>query len=344
MVKFVGYDIKGTSWAALFRRTFLPCLLVLGVVVTHNNAGSQQTGRSGFMYSRTVSSRIAHAARTPKHAGMAKHRQPKACVVFLMIGGKTSPQGMANTLRQFDNKVSTPLKRKYPAVVVHDGWLTPTIRKTLINAAGLSTVLFQFVNTSDTVWMDQHPDKYQIQDCKYHGRSYRDMNRVFIRLMFEASFIRQFDYWMRLDLDITIDNPIKVDPFRVMHSGDYDFGYVQCLRGWGCNAGLSQFLTSYAAGMNVSDPPFLHDVTSRGVYFYGNVGIGRVAMFTSPQYLRFAQFMDENGGILRHRWDDQHTYAAAIALFSSYARTTAFTFEKLPFHHKGVRLDSKNCY
>jgi Glycolipid 2-alpha-mannosyltransferase len=268
----------------------------------------------------------------------------KACVVYLMIGAKTGVQTMANTLEQFDTKISAPLKHRYPAVVIHDGWATNKIQEKLRLSAKKSQVLFQFINTSDTAWMLANPEKYQIAECAFHGRSYRDMNRVFIRLMFESPIIKQFDYWMRLDLDITIKSQINVDPFALMEDGGFDFGYVQCLRGWSCNAGLSKYFESYAAGMNVSDPQFFREVKSRGLLLYGNVGIGRVALFTSPQYLRFARHMDENGGILRHRWDDQHTYAAAVALFSNYKRMKAFTFEMLPFYHKGARLDVKPCF
>jgi Glycolipid 2-alpha-mannosyltransferase len=95
--------------------------------------------------------------------------------------------------------------------------------------------------------------------------------------------------------------------------------------------------------VNVSDPVFFDDVLARGLYFYGNIGIGRVSLFTSPQYNQFAQAIDEDGGILRHRWDDQHVYALAIALFSNYNRTIGFTFDMLPFYHRGEALEHRPC-
>jgi hypothetical protein len=340
MMKSRTRRLKSTLHDALLRWKYIFTLLLVGTVVAYlmDRAHTFHRNSDGKFSSSIFPWMVLGAtAEGPK-------KLFKACVVYLMIGTKTGVQTMAKTLEQFDEKISAPLRHRYPAVVIHDGWATNEIQEKLRLSAKKSQVLFQFINTSDTPWMLANPEKYQIAECAFHGRSYRNMNRVFIRLMFESPIIKQFDYWMRLDLDITIESQIKLDPFAVMDAGGFDFGYVQCLRSWSCNAGLSGYFESYAAGMNVSDPPFFHEVKGRGLFLYGNFGIGRVALFTSPQYLRFAQHMDENGGILRHRWDDQHTYAAAIALFSSYRRMKAFTFEMLPFYHKGAKLHGKPCF
>jgi hypothetical protein len=276
-----------------------------------------------------------------------KFRRPEftACMVFLTIGANHSKLELVESmLAQFNEKISTPLKHRYPAIVLHDGWITGKIVETLSRAAGDSKVMFEFVNISDTPAMKASPHRFRIRDCLQHSRAYRDMNRVFIRLLFELQALRKFDYWMRIDMDIRIDETLRLDPFAIMDSGGYDFGYMQCRNDWGCNAGLLEFFMGYAGSVNISDPVFFDDVLARGLYFYGNIGVGRVSLFTSPQYTQFAQEIDDDGGIMRHRWDDQHVYAVAIALFSNFNRTIGFTFDMLPFYHRGEPLEHRPCH
>jgi hypothetical protein len=71
------------------------------------------------------------------------------------------------------------------------------------------------------------------------------------------------------------------------------------------------------------------------------VVVGRVSLFTSPPYLRFAPAMDDDGGIVRHRWDDQHTHAVVVAMFSNFDRIVALTFDMLPFMHKQTYLEQR---
>jgi len=130
-----------------------------------------------------------------------------------------------------------------------------------------------------------------------------------------------------------------------MLDGKYDFGYMQCFSSPFCTKGYYESVENYIRRKNikVKDPWFWAWLKKNQAVFHGNFGIGRVSLFTSNDYLKLAEHIDEDGGIMRNRWDDQHTYAVAIALFSSYNRVLAFNATDITLLHKKSPLVTKIC-
>jgi len=279
----------------------------------------------------------------------AGRKRITGCVVYLAIFDKYEDKyvdQLRNSLKQYEANIARPLKFKYPALIVHHGWITNDKKAQFYAAAPNSTILFTSVNLSDTSYRVRSPDHYaKTGECKSFGNMYRLMNRVFIRLLFLNEIFKQFDYWLRLDLDITVISRVKVDPFQLMADGHYDFGYVRCFAGPGCTKGYYEFVEYYVRTENVTmkDPKFFSWLKAKRAIFYGNFGIGRVEFFTSDAYLKFAEKMDKEGGIMRTRWDDQHTYAVAIALYSSYERVIGFNSSDIQLVHKKSPLVANQC-
>jgi len=82
---------------------------------------------------------------------------------------------------------------------------------------------------------------------------YRLMNRVFVRLLFQNDVFKQFDYWLRLDLDSKLIGEVQVE-----------------------------FVEHFVRRENVEikDPKFWSWLKSAKACFYGNFGMGRVSFFT----------------------------------------------------------------
>lgn len=280
------------------------------------------------------------------------NKEIRACVLYLALSTERNAieryePRLLEALRGFEANISRPLEHKYPALIVHNGWITREHELKFAAAAPSCQVLFTVVNITDTSFMKRDAKHYsKAKECGRFSGDYRIMNRVFIRLVFENELFRTFDYWMRLDLDLFPIKPIKIDPFEIIHQGHYDFGYMQCFNSDGCTTGYYEFVADYVRRnqIQVADPRFFQWLRESKAVFYGNIGVGRVSLFTSKAYLKFARNMDFDGGIMKHRWDDQHTFAVAIALFSNYHRVVSFKSNEMPLVHKKNRLWEKRCF
>jgi len=89
-------------------------------------------------------------------------------------------------------------------------------------------------------------------------------------------------------------------------------------------------------GIKPPEPAFLQSYMKRLVYFYGNAGAGKVEFFTSPSYKAFMGYMLKQGGIWKHRWDDQHIYAQAMAIFQTSSNVGPLTVSVSHQHDRGL--------
>uniref|UniRef100_A0A7S0ZDT0 Nucleotide-diphospho-sugar transferase domain-containing protein n=1 Tax=Timspurckia oligopyrenoides TaxID=708627 RepID=A0A7S0ZDT0_9RHOD len=271
----------------------------------------------------------------------------KGVFIYLTIDHKILPRNgkgvrqfelLLTALSNFDKMVSSPLNRKYPIMILHDGWASnQELSSKVLRAANESASLirFAYMNVSIPDFFLKDPLRYKPQGtCIEAGASYRDMNRVFIRLMFEEnSPLREFDYWMRLDTDILVTQKFNFDPFVVMKAGGFVFGYNLCNRQSGCLAGFKEFVENYVSKNQEIEITTVNGLDHIRKYtsFYGNVGVGDVKFFTSDRVLKYLRAIDENGGIYRERWGDQHVYFSVVMLFAHSNQTIS-----MPKHFKVV--------
>eukprot|EP00186_Timspurckia_oligopyrenoides_P003908 CAMPEP_0182448270 /NCGR_PEP_ID=MMETSP1172-20130603/25550_1 /TAXON_ID=708627 /ORGANISM="Timspurckia oligopyrenoides, Strain CCMP3278" /LENGTH=255 /DNA_ID=CAMNT_0024645067 /DNA_START=382 /DNA_END=1149 /DNA_ORIENTATION=- len=201
------------------------------------------------------------------------------------------------------------------------------------------------MNTSIAEMMRSDADRFRPQGiCKRALPGYRKMNRVFVRLMFEDnSPLRQFEYWMRIDLDIRFHHRIAFDPFIVMKAGNFVFGYHVCSRHGGCQEGFPGFALNYKTTHNLTVTTELGEEYVRThTMFYGNIGMGEVKFFTSTPVLNYLRAIDNEGGIWRQRWGDQHIYVSVIMFFSDANRTVSIS-KMLNATHKSALLKGGPC-
>jgi hypothetical protein len=160
---------------------------------------------------------------------------------------------MGKSLRQVDELISATFKHTYPAMFIHSGLVAAEVTKALSLVTVHAVALHEYVNLSETAAMRARPERFRVQDCPQHGHYYRDVNRVFIRLMFELPALRKFDYRIWLDLDIRVDGAFKVDPFATLHQGGYDFWLHAMLAQLGLQPRPAGLVMHYAAMVNASD-------------------------------------------------------------------------------------------
>ena len=133
------------------------------------------------------------------------------------------------------------------------------------------------------------------------------MNRFRTLLMYRHQALDAFDYFVQLDTDTYIMEPLPYDPVAVMYEKRYVFGFLfrkirkaspsdDCILGM--NASIYDFF--------VREHLILRFVPTPGVQYVGNFNIGDLHFLRSESYFRFASFINnERTGIFAARWGDQ---------------------------------------
>jgi len=157
------------------------------------------------------------------------------------------------------------------------------------------------------------------EGCQGRNFAYKQMNYVFTYgMFFGTTALHKYRYWMRLDSDTKVLQPATQDPFRDMMDRGLTFAYRERkFDGGGCTEDQAPWVRSFLSKGGIQPPEntLLDYYLDKATYFYGNLGAGDLTFFTSPEYKSLAEDMLRQGGIWTHRWDDQHMYAIATAIF-----------------------------
>jgi hypothetical protein len=144
---------------------------------------------------------------------------------------------------------------------------------------------------------------------------YLHMNRFFTLNMFRHPALSPFEYYVRLDTDLFVKESIPFDIFRRMKDEGAVFAYWNEHREPdGCVYGLQDAVMKFMRDKEIpiyrvdstvlltfSICTFLFaDLLSQKAY-HGCFGAGKLSFFRSSQYLEFADYLNELGGIYTHR-------------------------------------------
>lgn len=159
-------------------------------------------------------------------------------------------------------------------------------------------------------------------ECPYDF-AYKQMNYIFTYAMFfNTPALAKYQYWMRVDAEVEVLEVPQEDPFAVMAQNNWVFSYDAVNEGIHCNKGLPKAIRSFAElhGYEPINKTFYDDYLDRFINFPGHIGAGDLSFFRSIRYKSMMEYILQTGGIWKFRWDDQHIYAMASALFATPAQ------------------------
>jgi len=159
------------------------------------------------------------------------------------------------------------------------------------------------------------------------------MNHFFTYLMWLQPALAHFDYFMRIDADLYIQNELPYDPFERLQRHGCAFGtgkessdMIGCYEGqrtatleWAKAQHASG--TAHAAKVSVAN---VENARDNSVY-WGGFHVGDVNFFRQKAHLDYAKHMNELGGMYTHRWSDQLHYPLAVQMLN----------EKYDMHESG---------
>eukprot|EP01062_Namystynia_karyoxenos_P035635 TRINITY_DN26063_c0_g1_i2.p1 TRINITY_DN26063_c0_g1~~TRINITY_DN26063_c0_g1_i2.p1 ORF type:complete len:436 (+),score=124.91 TRINITY_DN26063_c0_g1_i2:153-1460(+) len=175
-----------------------------------------------------------------------------------------------------------------------------------------------------------------------HHLGYRLMCRFFAGVFAEDPKLRDYDYYWRLDTDswVGVDQPLRVDPFAVMHDRGCRYGFPDSPQQDGptVTKGLLQTALDWseAVGMPAQNLSRLRGVVrsmgGRLPMYYNNFELASFAFLRSPLYRSYFSFLDGTDGFLKHRWGDAPVRTLAVLLMLSEGETCSFR-GLVPYRH-----------
>ena len=153
------------------------------------------------------------------------------------------------------------------------------------------------------------------------GVNYLHMNRFFTYKLWTMDWTKDYDYFMRIDADLFIQDFLPEDPFRTLDDRGCVFGTNRErseIRG--CFEGQHEETLAWATQAQADGMKGLHienlDKIRPNSVYWGGWHVGSVKVLKSEQHLSLANHLNENGGIFTHRWNDQVHFPKVAALMS----------------------------
>mmetsp|Transcript_117026 Transcript_117026/g.227548 ORF Transcript_117026/g.227548 Transcript_117026/m.227548 type:complete len:346 (+) Transcript_117026:85-1122(+) len=174
--------------------------------------------------------------------------------------------------------------------------------------------------------------------CSNFNFAYKQMNYVFTYgMFFDTDVLHKYRYWLRIDSDSRVKD-VQEDPFQAMRRQNLTFAYrEQPFTEACCTTEMPAKVEAFIAehGIKPVVPAFLQGYMKKLTYFYGNIGAGNLEFFTSPSYKAFVSYLLKQGGVWKYRWDDQHIYAQAMAIFQKPSNVGPLTIAISHAHDRG---------
>jgi hypothetical protein len=175
------------------------------------------------------------------------------------------------------------------------------------------------------------------------GVEYKNMCRFWAGEVFRHVKVKEYDYYMRLDCDSFITEPIGYDPFEMMARENKDYAF---LKGGkfrdtepyfeGINDALEEFERQYYDAAYYNGKPTIRKSVSElveGTLYYTNFEICRIKAFSEGLYMNLFDHIERVKGIYIHRWGDHIIRYAGIHMLLGFDRVKEITDMK--YAHQG---------
>ena len=156
-----------------------------------------------------------------------------------------------------------------------------------------------------------------------YNKSYCWMNRFRTLIMYQLHVLRDVDYFVQVDTDLTVEKILPYDPVAKLASAGAVFGHkLLKVRSTDCAEGMHESIDRYF------ERNAIHPLYSPvfGTQYTGNFNIGDLRFFRSQNFYSFAQFInDEEVGVYSHRWADQAFIPRILGAYFPASRIMVFS-------------------
>jgi hypothetical protein len=184
---------------------------------------------------------------------------------------------------------------------------------------------------ADALNFESSPDGFM-------GMGYRNMCRFFMTEFFETLITKyNAKYYMRLDTDSIIFEPLQFDPFEVINKGGYVYGYVGDIMDGGDDKGLTNYCLDYCKRNNIElkwRDKFIKENNYKTRSVYNNFEILNLNLIQQPKILDFIRDIDKTGNIYKYRWGDAPLRTFMLSM--TVEREQIYRFRNISYIHGAI--------
>ena len=262
-------------------------------------------------------------------------KRPKGVITTLTT--PTRIHSFVRTLRRFENAFNK--RYEYPYVVFFDpsdsfsNEYISTIESSISSPATFTIIPTKDWRIPSSVNLSQVTLKKHNHIPHMHSLSYRQMCRFFSGPFFNQQVLKQYDYFWRLDDDVSYLCDIYFDPFVLMKEQRKIYGYTML---------QEEFMETIPTLYNVvatqinkttdwSDLLLNSTGGYTGCHFWSNFEIGSLTWFRSPVYQQQYDILDSTGGFFYERWGDAPVHT--LLLSQAVNLSSLYYFESMVYIH-----------
>ncbi|KAJ2931372.1 hypothetical protein H1R20_g5751, partial [Candolleomyces eurysporus] len=349
--------------------------LVLGIIISlHYILSFTHEGYGRATSLSTIKDRITSPKVPPYKVPLAddyyvkknitspQGRRANATVVMLARNGDIN--GVTSSVKQLEDRWNN--KFHYPYVFLNDEEFTQEF-KDRVKTITESEVYFGLIprdHWNQPDWIDEEKATKAREDMVknnvIYGGSvpYRNMCRYNSGFFYRHELMQQFKYYWRVEPDIKFFCDIDYDPFLVMQDQNKVYGFTISLYEYEATIPtlwktVKEFTTKHPELVTEGNAmSFISDdggSTYNRCHFWSNFEIADMDLWRGEAYMKFFNFLDENGGFYYERWGDAPVHSLGAALFAKKEQIHFFNdigYRHEPFQHcpQGNAHKKGKCY
>ena len=281
--------------------------------------------------------------------------------VILMLTKEDGLERATETIKRFEKRFNKQFK--YPYLIMNN---VPFSENFATRIASATENTIEFAVIPPYAWkMPDFIDQTKMETgmnnlCKADRKvpycdsvSYRKMCRFYSGPVFTLPELDKYDWFWRLDDDVTYLCDIQYDPFEFMYSKNIVYGFsLTQFEFLGTVPSLFGAVAEYASKTPTWNEPWLDKLKKgseniyNGCHFWTNMEMGSLKFFRSEPYQSYFKFLDETGGFFYERWGDAPVRTLGLAALVD--RNRVHYFDDIYYIHSGMfrlqDIPGRNCH
>ncbi|KAG8737510.1 alpha 1,2-mannosyltransferase 2.4.1 [Ceratobasidium sp. 414] len=270
----------------------------------------------------------------------------KANAAFVFLARNSDLAGVMQSMKHMEDRFNK--KFNYPYVFLNDVPFDKRFKyhTSQLTNANVSYGVIESSHWNQPDWIDEEyaaaNRKWMKDNNIIYGDSvpYRNMCRFNSGFFYRHELLKQYDYYWRIEPDVTFFCDLDDDPFLFMQDNKKVYGFTIALYEfpetimtlWNATREFIQKYPELVPEDNAM--AFLSDdggESYNNCHFWSNFEIGDLNFWRSEAYSKYFDFLDSKGGFYYERWGDAPVHSIGAALFAK--KDQIHFFENIGYRH-----------
>ncbi|EEB07956.1 mannosyltransferase complex subunit [Schizosaccharomyces japonicus yFS275] len=300
---------------------------------------------------------------------------PRMNATFMVLTRNSELDGVISSMKNIEQRFNRHFN--YPYTFLNDEPFTEHFKQTVskytnskVEFGVIAPELWDYPPTVDREWVKEVMEE-QTSVVYASMPSYHKMCHFFSGTFFQHPLIQKYEWYWRLEPDVTFSCDISYDPFYYMQKHNKVYGFVIAIRELAETVpNLFRYTLAHKKKYNLNttdmweffldmsysdtveklkeeqkgksvyvlpEPPLeeLDGQQYNMCHFWSNFEIARVDFFQSQAYMDYINTLEEAGGFWAERWGDAPVHSLAAGLLLS--KSQVHYFRDLGYQHSTIQ-------